>query len=192
MKNYIGNIQTLLIIVLGIVIFFMRSCDRKPVITEPQIITNVEVVHDTINREVPVYVPKYITKVVHDIDTFSTPIDTSAILSDYFSTYVYEDVQNLDSLILTITDSITENSVKNRSIKYQLIYPTTTITKEIYLNKNEFYYGFGLQGTSKQLNYVGGELLLRRKNKKAFGIGIGVNQDFTPVLSGKFYWKIGK
>ena len=73
-----------------------------------------------------------------------------------------------------------------------MLIPTTTITNTVYINKREFYGGFGIKGRSDQLNYLGGELLFRTKNNQAYNIGIGLNQDFKPVLGFGMYWKIGK
>lgn len=194
MEKYFGNIQTLLIVVLVIIIFLLRNCNGDSIPTEPTIITKVEVRYDTIVKEVPKYVPKYINKISMSYDTILKyhKIDTTEILKDYFATYVYEDVQKLDSLNLTIRDSISQNKIASRSIRYELIYPTTTITKETYLNNREFYWGLGLQGSVNQLNYVGGELMYKTKKKQMYGVGIGVNQEFKPILSGRLLWKIGK
>ena len=79
-----------------------------------------------------------------------------------------------------------------RTISYDLIYPTTTITKEIYLNNRELYWGFDINGTPSQLNYVGGGLIYRTKKKQIYNIGLGFNQELQPVISGGLYWKIGK
>ena len=194
MEKYFGNIQTLLIVVLVIIIFLLRNCNGDSIPTEPTIITKVEVRYDTIVKEVPKYVPKYINKISMSYDTILKyhKIDTTEILKDYFATYVYEDVQKLDSLNLTIRDSISQNKIASRSIRYELIYPTTTITKETYLNNREFYWGLGLQGSVNQLNYVGGELMYKTKKKQMYGVGVGVNQEFKPILSGRLLWKIGK
>ena len=193
MKKYFTSIQSVAIAVLIIVILLMRACDKQDPV-EPVIITKVETVFDTITKEVPVYKPKYVTKIeyIHDTIIDSTPIDTASILKDYFATYVYQDNQELDSLNLTIIDSVSQNKIFARTIQYDLIYPTTTITKEIYLNQRELYWGIGMQGRTDQLNYVGGELLYRNRKKQAYGLGIGINQDLQPVVSGKLYWKIGK
>ena len=79
-----------------------------------------------------------------------------------------------------------------RDIRTNLLIPTTTITKEIYLNNREFYWGIGLQGKSSQLNYLGGELLYRTKTQQVYGVGLGLNQDFQPVFSGRVYWKLNR
>lgn len=195
MKHYFKNIidiQTVLIVVLVVIILLMRQCSGNVTPTEPRIVRDTVIEYVTIEKEVPVYVPKikYITKV--DIDTFQAPIDTSAILADYYAIKTYEDKQVLDSLDITIVDTISQNQIMGRYLRYNFTYPRTTITEKIYLNQREFYWGVGVAGATNQLNYVGGEMLYRNKKKQAYGLGIGINQDLAPVISGRMYWKLGK
>jgi hypothetical protein len=192
MKKYFKNIQSLLIVVLIVVIFLMRSCSGKGTPTEPQIIRDTIVESFIIEKTYPVYTPKvkYITQV--DIDTFSTPIDTSAILSDYYAIKTYEDKQVLDSLNLTITDTISQNQIKSRKISYTFTYPQTTIRETIILNKRELYFGIGATGNQDQLQYLGGEVVFRNKKRQAYGLGVGVDQNLVPVISARMYWKLGK
>ena len=190
--KYFKNIQSLLIVVLIVVIFLMRSCSGKGIPTEPQIIRDTIVESFIIEKTYPVYTPKvkYITQV--DIDTFSTPIDTSAILSDYYAIKTYEDKQVLDSLNLTIIDTISQNQIKSRKISYTFTYPQTTIRETIILNKRELYFGIGATGNQDQLQYLGGEVVFRNKKRQAYGLGVGVDQNLVPVVSARMYWKLGK
>jgi hypothetical protein len=192
MSKYFKNIQSLLIVVLIVVIFLMRSCSGKGTPVEPQIIRDTIVESVIIEKEYPVYVPKvkYITKV--NIDTFSTPIDTSAILSDYYAIKTYEDKQVLDSLNLVITDTISQNQILGRKIAYNFTYPRKTIKETIYLNKRELYFGVGVTGNPDQLQYLGGEMVYKNKKKQAYGLGVGVDQNLVPVISIRMYWKLGK
>jgi hypothetical protein len=192
MSKYFKNIQSLLIVVLIVVIFLMRSCSGKVTPVEPQIIRDTIVESVIIEKEYPVYVPKvkYITKV--NIDTFSTPIDTSAILSDYYAIKTYEDKQVLDSLNLVITDTISQNQILGRKIAYNFTYPRKTIKETIYLNKRELYFGVGVTGNPDQLQYLGGEMVYKNKKKQAYGLGVGVDQNLVPVISIRMYWKLGK
>ena len=196
MRNLFGDIKNVIIIVLIVVIVLLRQCSGGGEITptEPTIITKTEVRYDTITKEVPKYIPKIVTRIERDIDTLliAQNVDTLSILKDYFAKYVYVDVQTLDSLNLVITDTLTENRILARSIKYDLIYPTVTNTETKYINAREFYFGFGLNGTNSQLNYVGAQLLYRSRKKQAFGLGVGINQNFEPILSTQFLWKLGK
>ena len=192
MKNSFKNIQTLLIIVLVVLLFLQRSCSSDP-IPDTKIVTKIEVKYDTINTVTKTYIPKWKTKIETIHDTFQADIDTLAILKDYYTKYYYSDTLKIDTVgYAIINDTITQNFIAARKIKTNILIPTTTITKEIYLNKNELYWGLGLQGRTDQLNYLGGELLFRNKKKQVYGLGIGVNQDFKPVLSGRIYWKLGK
>lgn len=193
MKDFFKNIQTLLIVVLVVIILLMRSCSGEGnEITEPQVVTKVVVKYDTIETIKETYIPKWRTKIVTETDTFQAPIDTLSILKDYYAKYYYSDTLQIDTVgYAIINDTITQNNILARNIKTNILIPTTTITKEIYLNNREFYWGVGLQGRTDQLNYLGGEMLYRNKKKQAYGFGIGVNQDFQPVISGRMYWKIG-
>lgn len=194
MKSYNGDIRNVIIFVLIVVIILLRQCSGDPTPVEPTVITKTVTKYDTITKEVPTYIPKVVTRIVREVDTVNVTqeIDTLSILEDYFATYVYEDIQELDSLNLQITDSISQNKVFARSIKYDLIYPTTTITETRYINANEFYVGFGVNGTGKQFNYVGGQLLFRTKKQQAYGLGIGIDENLQPMLSTQFLWKLGK
>ena len=192
MKPYFKNIQTLLIVVLLVLLWLQRSCSSSPEITEPKVITTVEVRYDTVETIKETYVPKYITRIETVIDTFTTPIDTVNILKNYYAKYFYSDTLKIDTLgYAVINDTITQNTILARDIRTNVLIPTTTITKEIYLNNREFYWGLGLQGKKDQLNYLGGELLYRNKKYQVYGLGVGVNENLQPVISGRLYWKIG-
>ena len=191
MKRYFKNIQSLLIVVLIVIIFLLRNCSG-PVEPTERVIRDTIVEYVTIEKEYPVYVPKvkYITKV--DIDTFSTPIDTAAILSDYYAIKTYEDKQVLDSLDLTIVDTVSQNQILGRKIAYNFTYPRKTIKETIYLNKRELYFGVGVTGNPDQLQYLGGEMVFRNKKRQAYGLGVGVDQSLVPVISVRMLWKLGK
>lgn len=196
MKDFFKDIKTLLIVVLVAIILLMRACsggNNGYEITEPTIITETVTKWDTLKIDSLVYVPKWRTKITTIHDTIPADIDTLGILKDYYAKYFYTDTLSLDSLgNIVINDTISRNSILFREIQPNVLIPTTTVTNTVYINKNEFYGGFGLQGRTDQLNYLGGELLWKNKKKQAYGFGIGVNQDFQPVLSGRMYWKIGK
>ena len=191
MKRYFKNIQSLLIVVLIVIIFLLRNCSG-PVEPTERVIRDTIVEYVTIEKEYPVYVPKvkYITKV--NIDTFTTPIDTAAILADYYAVKTYEDKQVLDSLDLTIIDTVSQNQIMGRKIAYNFTYPRTTIKETIYLNKRELYFGVGVTGNLNQLQYLGGEMVFRNKKRQAYGLGVGVDQNLIPVISTRMYWKLGK
>lgn len=192
MKKYIGSIQSLLIIVLAAVLLYQSQCSRKPDV-EPEVIVTIETKWDTVSVTQTEYVPKWRTRVVTEHDTIPQDIDTMSILKDYYSKFHYVDTLTLDTLgYLVLNDTISKNSIMSRSFISSVSVPTTTITKEIYLKKREFYWGMGLSGDKSQLNYLGGEFMYKNKQRNMFGVGMGVNQDLQPVVSGRMYWKIGK
>jgi len=198
MKRYFGDIRNLIILVLIVVILLLRQCSGdggEITPSEPTIVTKVETKYDTITIDKKVYVPKWKTKIVTQVDSIlvNTPIDTLEVLKDYYAKNVFVDKIELDSLgSVTITDTIWKNTLFNRLVESELIIPTTTVTQTEYINPREFYIGFGLNGTSKQFNYVGGSILYRTRKKQAFGLGIGLNDQFQPIISTQFLWKLGK
>jgi len=191
MKKYFKNIQSLLIVVLIVVIYLMRQCSG-PIESTERVVRDTITEYVTIEKEYPVYVPKvkYVTKV--DIDTFSTPIDTAAILADYYAIRTYEDTQVLDSLDLTITDTVSQNQIVGRKIAYNFTYPRKTIKETIYINQRELYFGLRGIGNLDQINYLGGEMLYRTKKKQVYSFGVGVDQNLVPVIALSMYWKLGK
>jgi len=192
MKKFFGSIQSILIIVLAGVLLYQSQCSKKPDV-EPEVIVTIETKWDTVSVTQTEYVPKWRTKVVTEHDTIPQDIDTMSILKDYYAKYHYTDTLTLDTLgYLVLNDTISKNSVLSRSFTSDISIPTTTITKEIYLNKREFYWGMGVNGGTSQLDYVGGEFMFKNKQRNMYGIGVGVNQDLQPTISGRMYWKIGK
>jgi len=192
MKKYFQNIQSLLLVVLVVIIFLMRGCSGTPASTEPRVERDTIIEYVTIEKEYPVYVPKvkYVTRV--NIDTFSIPIDTSAILADYYAIRTYEDTQVLDSLDLTITDTVSQNQIVGRKIAYNFTYPRKTIKETVYINQRELYFGLRGIGNLDQINYLGGEMLFRTKKKQVYSFGVGVDQNLVPVIALSMYWKLGK
>jgi len=191
LKDYFKNIQTLLIVVLAVLLFLQRSCSSTP--SEPTVITEVVTHWDTIKVETTKYVPKIVEKVVVDIDTFSTPIDTVSVLKDYYAKYFYTDTIQIDTLgSIVINDTITRNLIAMRDVQSNIFIPTTTITNTVYLYKREFFGGISVGANNQAVQNINGELLYVNKKRNAYGFGIGLNPDFQPVYTVRMYWKIGK
>lgn len=188
-RNSTTGIAGIIIVIMLITQFFKDYIDYKEPV-EPKVITNTVTEWDTMKIDTIIYKPQWKTRWRTKWDTFTKPVDTNAILQDYFTTYFYEDTTKLDSITITIQDSVSQNKIQSRSLSYELLFPRTTITDKIYINNREFYWGLGLQGTPQQIGYVGAELLYRSRNQKAYSLGLGLNQDMKPVLSGKLYWQL--
>ena len=198
MRNYFKNIQTLLVVVLAVLLFLQRGCSSTPPV-EPKVITEVVTKWDTVKVEKTEYVPKVVEKVVVNIDTFSAPIDTTAVLKDYYAKYFYTDTIQLDTLgSIIVNDTITRNLISFRDVQSDIFIPTTTITNTVYLYKREFYGGVSVGGminpvqNESPINYISGELMYVNKKRNVYGFGLGVDKDFLPIVSGRLYWKIGK
>ena len=199
MKDFFKNIQNLLIVVLVIIILIMRSCSGNKNIPEPKIITETIIEWDTVVIEKTQYVPKWRTKVTTIHDTVLADVDTAFILNDYYSTYAYTDTLSLDSLgSIIINDTISKNSILFRDVQPNIFIPTTTVTNTSYLYKREFFGGISIGGminpvqNESPINYVGGELMYVNKKRNVYGFGLGVDNNFLPIISGRLYWKIGK
>ena len=66
MKKAFKNIQTIIIFVLLIIIFFLRECQgnqSNSSLTEPDTIVKIETKYDTIVNTIETYVPEYVTEV---------------------------------------------------------------------------------------------------------------------------------
>lgn len=193
MRNYFGDIKTLLIVVLGVIIFLTRSCQGGSDITEPQVITEVVTQWDTVKVENTKYIPKVIERIVVNIDTFTTPIDTLSVLQDYYAKYFYTDTIKIDTLgYVTINDTITRNLISFRDVQSEILIPTTTITNTVYINKRELYWGTTLNGDRTQLNNLSGNFLYKTKKRNVYNIGVGVDSEFKPVYTIGMYWKLSK
>ena len=192
MKSYFKNIQTLLVVVLAALLFFQRGCSSTPPV-EPKVITEVVTKWDTVKVEQTEYVPQIIEKVVINIDTFTTPIDTVSVLKDYYAKYFYTDTIQLDTLgSIIVNDTITRNLISFRDVQSNIFIPTTTITNTTYLYKREFFGGISVGATNQSVQNINAELLYINKKRQGYGIGVGLDPNFQPIYTGRLYWKIGK
>ena len=196
MKDFFKNIQNVLIVVLVIIILFTRACSgdkNNQTIPDPIIITKTITKWDTLKIDSLVYVPKWRTKVTTVHDTILADIDTAEILKDYYSTYVYTDTLSLDSLgSIVISDTISKNSILFRDVQSNIFIPTTTVTNTVYLYKREFFGGISVGSTPTAIQNLNGELLFVNKKRQSYGVGVGINNSFTPIYTFRMYWKIGK
>ena len=196
MKDFFKNIQNVLIVVLVIIILFTRACSgdkNNQTIPDPITITKTITKWDTLKIDSLVYVPKWRTKVTTVHDTILADIDTAEILKDYYSTYVYTDTLSLDSLgSIVISDTISKNSILFRDVQPNIFIPTTTVTNTVYLYKREFFGGISVGSTPTAIQNLNGELLFVNKKRQSYGVGVGINNSFTPIYTFRMYWKIGK
>lgn len=169
----------------------------------------VDTTYVKIKEEVPVYVPKWRTKLKTEIDTVEIEklknVDTAAILADYYSKYQYIDTLKLsytDSLgknrnfgTGVVTDVISKNTITSRGVvwDYQIPYITKTVT--IYPPaRRQLYVGAGTAFNKVDfIDNVSGGLIYKNKQDRIYQLSIGMsNQDgaVAPFVGGGIYWKI--
>lgn len=199
--GYISDIKNILIVILVIIIIFLSQCNgRRGGGVEPgRIISDTIIEWDTVTFEKEVYIPKWKTKTetiietITQTDTITLPIDTASVIGDFYTKYYYSDTINIDTIgYVIVDDTIYLNKIYSRNILSKFNIPSQTITNTVFLNKTEFYVGFGVAGGISQLNYVGGEFLLRTKKRSVYGVGLGIDQNLKPVLTARMFWKLGK
>lgn len=184
------DIKNILIVVLVLIIILMRTC-ASPTPTKPRTKIKITTEYVQVTETIPEYIPQWKERIEVVIDTFTTPIDTTAILVDYYSKYFYKDTLNVDTFgYIVVKDTISKNKIASRNVEYNLSIPITTIEKTSYINEREWYVGLGTN--INNLNYVGGELLYKNKKYQAYGLGLGINNQFEPIISGRMYWRINK
>ena len=116
-----------------------------------------------------------------------------SILKDYYAKYFYTDTIKVDSLgFIVINDTVTRNLISKRDVQSNIFIPTTTITNTTYLYKRELFWGASISGNQEQIQSINGELMYVNKKRNAYGFGVGVDQNFQPIFTGRLYWKIGK
>ena len=155
--------------------FLVDKCSAPTVITN----TEIEYKWDTIQTEVSHYVPKPIPFPVEVVrwDTFKTSVDTAFILKDYFTKIFYRDSIVQDSVSIIIEDTVTRR------------YPTKIVTNEVYVPKNEYFYGAQLVSGREGFAYIGPELSLKTKTNNLYQFGLGINSQLAPVISLSINWK---
>ena len=190
MKNFFNNIQTLVIVALVVLLFLQRSCSSSPAPTEKVKIDTL-IQFDTIEIIKNNYVPQWKEKIVTQIDTIRDTIDTATVIQDYYSKYFYSDTVKVDTIgNLVINDTICQNTIFKRNINTNIVIPTLHVTKTVYVNKTEFYWGLGLGGNAGQINYIGVDFVLKLKNDQAYGFGVGLDNTMKPAFRGSMLWKI--
>ena len=217
--------KEILIIGLIVVILLMRACSGDTVVDPTDIVKvdgkDYELLEQKIDTvfinkivEVKKYVPKYVDRVVEKIVEIPADVDSLKIIEDYYSKYIVKDTLKLDyefapEIVIDsigtkpnptlgfgiITDTISQNQIVSRDIKWNFQVPTiynTKVVKE--LPKREFYYGFGTSfDQTNFINKANFGILYKDKKDKMWGLDVGalnVNSTIQPYIGGSMYWKI--
>lgn len=203
--NYIKDLKTLLIAVLiGLVVFSQfKGCKPDP---GPDIEIKIDTVYRDVKVEVPKYVPKWRTQIQEvqvQVEGPKQPVDTTAILKDYFAKYQTIDTLNLpypDSIKKSfgygvVTDVISKNQIIERSISWNYQIPTITKTITIYPKPvNQVYVGVSSAFNKENfVDNVAGGLIWKTKRDRIYQASIGLANHggaVAPFIGGGIYWKI--
>ena len=159
--------------------------------------TGSVVTKPTVTNNIPYAVPvdRWNTEYLPDTNYAKLLEQYEELVRTLLSTNIQKDSVEIDSLgHVYITDTVTNNLVKNRYVKWDLKYPqiTTTIIMP-QPKKNKWYYGGSIEGNRDNIiNGVEVGLLLQNKKEQIFGVTAGLTNGSKPVFGVQSYWKIKK
>jgi hypothetical protein len=196
------DVRHFIILILFIIIFILKS-DNNVIIKKEVERTPIEVIHDTIPQEVPIYIKG--ENIYHDtiiyVPTF-TKVDTLEILKDLYSRNLFMDTIRLNNNqgFVYLMDSISQNKIIYRKwsslIKPKIIRENTQTISQI---KNELFLGIDGSWSQKDwVNSIGVGAIFKTKKNNLYHVGVGVanrttngiSGEFTPYINGGTYWKI--
>lgn len=131
--------KTLLVIIGTIIIFIIMSPKYCSSGSGKKSDTFIDTVHDTSwnvrIEKTPFYIPGPTQFLPGEIKWRDRPIDTLALLKDYFAKVIYHDTVWIDSFgFVSFHDTITKNRIaaRQKEKNYKIPTITKTITKEIH------------------------------------------------------------
>lgn len=204
--KFFSETKTIIIILLFGVIIWLSQCGGSTSLISfgsdcPEIRdTIITVVHDTVYPDT-VY-KKLVVEKLYPVNRIlreekvkyvqrgdSALIDS--LLEDYYALYVYEDTLSDDSVEIIVQEVVTENRIEARDIRYRLLYPVISTTKESLVNyvhkrRNKFYIG-GVFGPALP-NEIGFQFGLKATfvGKKNYMVGLSFNRLQSANLNTNF------
>ncbi len=163
-------------------------------------------VHDTITVdslvEVEVEVPVEVNVPYAVHDTVPMPVDTAAILKDFYAKNEIKDKLTLPNGLGTVelTETVSQNKILSRSFDAkvkQKVVKDTIYTPEP--KKTQMYFGFDANFDKPNVvRLMGLGLILKDKSDRLYKVSAGVNNtvvnglngEFQPYVGGGVYWKI--
>lgn len=195
------NFNYVIIAVLVAIILLQRQCSSSPQEQEPTIVTKVDTlwreVHDTVTKEVPVYVsiptkpgPEYIPSDNCD----SLRQQYLSLRDKHISKNVYVDTIKIDTFgIVQVVDTLQFNKLKKRTTvsnyKIPVIIKETTITKPADPVR-QLYIGGNLFGNRNSMQVITPGLLYKNKKDQIYQLNVGLNFDGQITFGLGAYWKI--
>lgn len=134
MKLNLKLIPYLVIALLLVIIFLQRECNRpKPC---PPTIDTIAVTHDTDTITIIKQIQKPYPVAVHDSFPVFIPVDTGAILADYYKVREYDiTLQNDSAAKLSLLAKVYMNTLLKSELHGQVYQKTTTIIQDHYVQQ---------------------------------------------------------
>jgi hypothetical protein len=192
-RDFIAFLALMLFCGVCIGALLQRSCSKPPeTTTDTTFITQI-IPGDTVLYPVVVKVPTPIY-----IDTGSThhhyyPVDTPAILADYFRVRYYSDtIYQPDNFRAVIKDSVNFNRIIWRAVDHQNLKATSIFTTQItHSEANKPAWMLGVDGIfNSQRVYLGPSILYRTRYDHYFKLGIHFAYDTPAAISMGYYKQI--
>ncbi len=144
MMNYLKASGWLIAIVLFVLLLLQRSCEKPcPSNIQGHDIVSIPGDHQLIKVQDKILEP---VKIIHSQHPKNKPVDTAAVLRDYFDQKVYSDTIRSRDVVAVIKDSIVNNGIRGRQVFIEN--KRQTFTNAI-TPKNKIFVG-GFFGWSRQ------------------------------------------
>jgi hypothetical protein len=185
LRNIIIGLTVLLLLLTGA--FLGGWSSHKKYRPCPIITSDTIIIHDTVTHHIVDSFPYYIATLdtIFLPDTILQPVDTSSILKNYFSTFVYNREWKDSIINVNLTDYISQNRPVKNEFSYKVIKPFTTIVNQI--DNSVTYQSYFQLGITEQLNHyenvgLNAQFVMPKwylsygyvPNTKVHSVGIGV------------------
>lgn len=208
--TFLKSLQFVTVLVVLIIVFILTRESCKKIIEcvkKPSVDTII--IRDTIwlSRDSIIYKKMIITETIFYTDTLP-PVyipDTNysrlkaqyeTLTALFMSKNIYRDTVMIDSIgYITITDTVQQNILNNRSFTYTYKIPSTseliTILKPE-LNHHQFYVGGGINTYRFFVPFsLEAGLILKTKRDHIYGLKIGSDLNKQVFYGFQTYWRIG-
>ncbi len=183
------QVPWIIIVALLVIIFFQRECKHQPP-ANPQPVILYDTIHDTLSYPLFKYIPRLIYRDTGTVKWKSLPVDTSAILADYFAKRFYKDtLLNDTNALIIVSDTISQNKIIYRLPDLR-IYPhiirQTTYLKQKASFRRKLFLGIGAGGGFNRFGLSANMLYITKKDHAySFSYDL-LNKSFYLGM----YWKI--
>ena len=114
---------------------------------------------------------------IYDTISVSTPVDTMAILKEYFAKHIYKDTISIQDGTIAITDTISKNAIFGRSVSASITHKIIKEVRELripYQPKGELYIG----GNATTKGTLGAGIIYKTPYKGQIQLNINTNKEF--------------